>query len=75
MQMKLFAVFVLGASALVAQIGPPTTAGSEKFARLSEEFIHGTLALSPSSASQAGYHKHLIPRRAKQSLSIPCSMM
>jgi uncharacterized protein (DUF885 family) len=32
---------------------------SARFATLSEEFIHDTLALSPSSASQAGYHQHL----------------
>jgi uncharacterized protein (DUF885 family) len=36
-----------------------------KFAKLSEEFIHETLALSPSSASQAGYHEHLDPKTGK----------
>ena len=62
MQMRLLAVFVLGASALAAQIGPPAPQANEKFAKLSEEFIHETLALSPSSASQAGYHKHVDPK-------------
>ncbi len=62
MQMRLLAVFILGASALAAQIGPPAPQGNEKFARLSEEFIHETLALSPSSASQAGYHQHVDPK-------------
>jgi uncharacterized protein (DUF885 family) len=61
-QMKLLAVFVLGASSLAAQIEPPAPQGNEKFAKLSEEFIHETLALSPSSASQAGYHKHIDPK-------------
>jgi len=32
------------------------------FAKLSEQFIHQTLALSPSTASQAGYHKHVDPK-------------
>ncbi len=36
-----------------------------KFAKLSEEFIHETLALSPSSASQAGYHQHVDPKTGK----------
>ena len=35
---------------------------NEKFAKLSEQFIHETLALSPASASQAGYHKHVDPK-------------
>ncbi len=60
--MKLLAVFVLGASSLAAQTGPPAPQGNEKFATLSEEFIHEALALSPSSASQAGYHKHIDPK-------------
>ncbi len=36
-----------------------------KFAKLSEEFIHETLALSPSTASQAGYHQHVDPKTGK----------
>src|ERR1700758_2072853 len=62
MRMNLLAVIVLSTSALAAQIGPPAPQGNEKFAKLSEEFIHETLALSPSSASQAGFHKHLDPK-------------
>jgi len=38
---------------------------SARFAQLSEQFIHETLALSPSSASQAGYHEHLDPKTGK----------
>jgi uncharacterized protein (DUF885 family) len=40
-------------------------AANGKFARLSEEFIHETLALSPSNASQAGYHQHIDPKTGK----------
>jgi hypothetical protein len=49
-------------SALMAQnvAAPAETSG--KFAKLSEEFIHETLALSPSGASQAGYHQHVDPK-------------
>jgi uncharacterized protein (DUF885 family) len=38
---------------------------STQFAKLSEDFIHQTLALSPSSASQAGYHKYTDPKTGK----------
>ncbi len=31
---------------------------NSKFADLTQEFIYNSLALSPSAASQAGYHKH-----------------
>ena len=36
----------------------PSTVSDAKFAKLSEEFIHETLAASPSAASQVGYHRH-----------------
>lgn len=42
-----------------------SAAANTKFARLSEEFIHETLALSPSNASQAGYHQHIDPKTGK----------
>ena len=32
---------------------------SNKFSQLSDQFVKTSLALSPVSASQAGYHKHL----------------
>src|ERR1044071_5118813 len=35
-----------------------TTAGNAKFGQLCEQFVKGSLALSPVSASYAGYHKH-----------------
>jgi uncharacterized protein (DUF885 family) len=40
--------------------------GSKKFAALSEEFMKDGLALSPSSASQAGYHVHIDPKTGKK---------
>ena len=42
-----------------------SSAANAKFAKLSEEFIHETLAISPSSASQAGYHQHVDPKTGK----------
>ncbi len=38
---------------------------SATFARLAEQFIHESLALSPVTASQAGYHQHRDPRTGK----------
>lgn len=53
------AALCLSAAVLSAQQSDP------QFAKLSEDFIHETLALSPSSASQAGYHKHTDPKTGK----------
>jgi len=36
-----------------------STISNQKFAKLSEDFIYDTLVTSPSTASQAGYHKHV----------------
>ncbi|KAA6465156.1 DUF885 domain-containing protein [Acidobacteria bacterium AB60] len=52
-----FAAYAAGPSQ-----GVPASDAGAKFAQLSEQFIHETLALSPSLASQAGYHKHVDPR-------------
>ena len=38
---------------------------SEKFSQLSEQFMKDSLALSPTNASQAGYHKHLDAKTGK----------
>lgn len=59
------AVCVLMSSALVAQTSNSSSEANAKFAKLSEEFIHETLALSPSTASQAGYHQHIDPKSGK----------
>lgn len=44
---------------------PMPNAFSAKFSSLSEAFIQDSLVASPSSASQAGYHKHLDPKTGK----------
>lgn len=64
-QIKVAAVLILATGTLAAQLGFAAPQGNEKFAKLSEEFIHETLALSPSSASQAGYHKYVDPKTRK----------
>lgn len=38
---------------------------STKFAELSDQFMKESLALSPTNASAAGYHKHLDPKTGK----------
>jgi hypothetical protein len=43
-----------------------SSAGSKKFAALSEQFMKDGLALSPTSASQAGYHTHIDPQTGKK---------
>jgi uncharacterized protein (DUF885 family) len=65
--MRIFSIVacVLISSALMAQTSNSAAASSAKFAKLSEEFIYETLALSPSSASQAGYHQHLDSKTGK----------
>jgi uncharacterized protein (DUF885 family) len=40
-------------------------AANPKFSALCDQFVKASLALSPVSASQAGYHKHLDPRTGK----------
>jgi uncharacterized protein (DUF885 family) len=64
MQLLPVAACVLISTALLAQANSSAEASS-KFAKLSEEFIHETLALSPSNASQAGYHQHVDPKTGK----------
>ena len=48
---------------------PPANAtpapASQKFAELSDRFMKESLALSPSAASSAGYHKHVDPKTGK----------
>jgi uncharacterized protein (DUF885 family) len=39
--------------------------GAQKFAELSDRFMKDSLALSPTSASQAGYHKHVDAKTGK----------
>jgi uncharacterized protein (DUF885 family) len=52
---KLSCIAVLALALMMNCSGP--TAGSS-FDSLAEDFVYGTLALSPVSATQAGYHQH-----------------
>src|ERR1039458_6693132 len=36
-----------------------------RFAQMTDQFVKDSLALSPVSASQAGYHKHFDPKTGK----------
>jgi uncharacterized protein (DUF885 family) len=65
MQLLPVVACVLISSALVAQTSNSSNNASDKFAKLSEEFIHEALALSPSNASQAGYHQYVDPKTGK----------
>jgi uncharacterized protein (DUF885 family) len=50
------------AAVLMSCSGPPTPAAppssSAEFTKLTEDFTYGALAMSPASATQAGYHEH-----------------
>jgi uncharacterized protein (DUF885 family) len=61
----IFIAGILISQPAMAQTSNLSANSSAKFAKLSEEFIYETLALSPSNASQAGYHKHLDPKIGK----------
>src|ERR1035438_9895853 len=50
---------------LMAQTSNSPAEASAKFAKLSEAFMHETLAISPSNASQAGYHQYVDPKTGK----------
>ncbi len=58
--------FLLLASLLsTAQNMKPNTQANARFSQMSDEFVKNSLALSPVSASQAGYHKHTDPKTGK----------
>jgi len=44
---------------------PSHTSAAQKFAELSDQFMKNSLALSPTNASQAGYHMHLDSKTGK----------
>ena len=50
---------------LFAQSATSAAPAGNKFAALAERFVHETLAQSPSSASQAGYHHYRDPKTGK----------
>ena len=59
------AAIVLICGNLMFQTTNASAQANTKFAKLSEDFIHEVLAISPSNASQAGYHQHLDPATGK----------
>ena len=65
MQEQWVPMLMLGAALLVKPISAQGNPANARFSRLTEQFIHETLALSPSNASDAGYHKHFDPRTGK----------
>jgi uncharacterized protein (DUF885 family) len=46
-------------------VQPSGASPAQKFAELSDQFMKDSLALSPTSASAAGYHKHVDPKTGK----------
>jgi uncharacterized protein (DUF885 family) len=65
MSKSMVAVLVICSSFAVAQSTASAAQSNAKFATLSEQFIHESLAQLPSSASQAGYHHYRNPRTGK----------
>jgi uncharacterized protein (DUF885 family) len=65
MRLSVFAVLIMCSTHAAAQSATAPTQTNKKFAALSEQFIHETLAQSPSSASQAGYHHYREPNSGK----------
>jgi uncharacterized protein (DUF885 family) len=52
-------------NSLASEKSMPPQSASEKFAQLSDQFMKDSLAMSPVSASTAGYHKHTDPKTGK----------
>src|SRR5215468_5438171 len=53
-------------TAITSAAAPPSNSdASAKFAELSDQFMKESLALSPTSASAAGYHKHVDAQSGK----------
>jgi uncharacterized protein (DUF885 family) len=55
---KLFCAAMLALAAMTGCGRPTASTSTPGLDSLSEEFVYGTLALSPASATQAGYHNH-----------------
>ena len=64
--MRLLPALALSIFSCAAVAQSSTSAASAGFSGLCEDFIHETLALSPVSASEAGYHEHIDPKTGKK---------
>jgi uncharacterized protein (DUF885 family) len=60
--LSLLALLPSGSEPESAATEASADSGSPKFAALSDRFMKDSLALSPTSASQAGYHVHVDPK-------------
>jgi uncharacterized protein (DUF885 family) len=63
----LLAILAMPANTQETNSSKKSSAGpsAQNFAELSDRFMKDSLALSPTSASQAGYHKHVDPKTGK----------
>ena len=62
----IFLVFFFTQSMNAKTDSPNNTKDNAAFSRMCDEFVKGSLALSPVSASAAGYHKHVDPKTGKE---------
>ena len=52
-------------TAMTSAATPSNSDASAEFAKLSDQFMKESLALSPTNASAAGYHKHVDAKTGK----------
>jgi uncharacterized protein (DUF885 family) len=60
------ALFPSGKGPADRTVTSQATSASKKFAELSDRFMKDSLALSPTGASQAGYHVHIDPKTGEK---------
>jgi uncharacterized protein (DUF885 family) len=65
--LRCLASILLVSAASISQVKPPMAgpAASSRFTQLADQFVKDSLALSPVTASSAGYHQHLDPKTGK----------
>jgi uncharacterized protein (DUF885 family) len=63
---SLMALFPSGKGPADRTVTSQATSASKKFAELSDRFMKDSLALSPTGASQAGYHVHIDPKTGEK---------
>ena len=65
MRTFIFSVVVMAAMVAAGQTKSMSTQPDPKFLKLAEQYMYESLALSPASASYAGYHKHTDAKTGK----------
>jgi uncharacterized protein (DUF885 family) len=63
---SLMVLFPSGKGPADRTVTSQATSASKKFAELSDRFMKDSLALSPTGASQAGYHVHIDPKTGEK---------